>query len=95
MFSDGSNLTSAKLKSLCIYRKLFVRYTKRRTEDLSVNTHVITLTGTDSGGNTDSDNITIYINSVAELILVPGTSGYLMGWAGIRPDEEPVHRAEI
>jgi formylglycine-generating enzyme required for sulfatase activity len=65
------------------------------SDSLSANTHVITLTGTDSEGNTDSDNITIYINSVAELISVPGTSGYLMGWAGIRPDEVPVHTVSL
>lgn len=62
------------------------------SDALSVNTHVITFTGTDSDGNTDSDNITIYVTY--DLIAVSATSGYPMGWGNFSPDG-PVHTVSL
>ena len=65
-------------------------------DDLSTNTHVITLTGTDGVGKTDSKSITISINEGAGLISVPATAGYPMGWDGyISGHEEPVHTVAL
>ena len=65
-------------------------------DDLSVNTHVITLTGSDGDGNTDSESITISIREGAELISVPATAGYPMGWDEyISGHEEPVHTVAL
>ena len=69
-------------------------------DDLSVNTHVITLTGTDSEGNIDADTITIYVTSGSgssynELISVPAGS-YLMGWDEIiAGHEDPAHTVSL
>ncbi|MBN1165031.1 MAG: formylglycine-generating enzyme family protein [Candidatus Krumholzibacteriota bacterium] len=63
--------------------------------DLTINTHVIALTAKDKYGNTDSDTITIYIDSGRELVTVPATSGYPMGWEGIESREEPVHTVSL
>jgi formylglycine-generating enzyme required for sulfatase activity len=69
-------------------------------DDLSVNTHVITLTGTDSDGNADSDNITIHVTSGSgpgeyDLLRVPVGIGYSMGWEGIAANEAPVHTVSL
>jgi len=65
-------------------------------DDLSVNTHHITLSGTDSDGRTGSETITITVNrDFDRLITVPGTSGYLMGWGGISDAEVPQHSVAL
>ena len=67
--------------------------TSFKSSDLSVNAHIITLKGTDSYGNSDTDNITVLI--ISDLITVPATYGYSMGWGGINTDEEPVHTVSL
>ena len=57
---------------------------------LSINDHIITLTVTDSNSNTDTDNITIHVTD--NLITVPATSGYYMGYLGIA---FPVHEVSL
>lgn len=69
-------------------------------DNLSVNTHVITLTGIDGDGYSDSDNITIHVISGSgpdeyDLCPVPATIGYSMGWDGIQANETPVHTVAL
>ena len=57
---------------------------------LSVNTHVITLTGTDSDGRIDSESITIEINQLPGFVLIPAdtfTMGSPAGESGRETDE--------
>ena len=68
--------------------------------NLSVNTHVITLTGTDGDGYSDSEHITIHVISGSgpdeyDLWPVPATIGYPMGWDGIVANEAPVHTVSL
>ncbi|MCD6378951.1 SUMF1/EgtB/PvdO family nonheme iron enzyme, partial [bacterium] len=62
-------------------------------DNLSVGTHVITLNGTDGYGNSDTDDIIIHVTS--NLITVPATDGYPMGWIGLESDEEPIHTVSL
>ena len=65
-------------------------------DDLSVNHHIITLTGTDSEGRTGSESIDLIVTrNYEQLITVPATDGYPMGWGGISDDEIPVHTVSL
>ena len=61
---------------------------------LSVNTHVITLTATDSEGHTGSASITINVKPTDVLVSVPSVAAFPMGWDdndGYVDHEEPIH----
>ncbi|MFO7914529.1 MAG: SUMF1/EgtB/PvdO family nonheme iron enzyme [Candidatus Krumholzibacteriales bacterium] len=65
-------------------------------DDLSINHHIITLTGTDSEGKTGSESVDITITrDYYRLITVSATAGYQMGWGGISDDEIPVHTVSL
>jgi len=64
-------------------------------DDLSVNTHVITLTATDSEGNDASTGVTISITLGEEMVSVPATAGFPMGSDSMTSHEEPVHAVSI
>lgn len=66
-------------------------------DDLSVNTHVITLTAKDSDDNTATDIITIYVESGPGpapfgMIAIPATAGFDMGYTGMAT---PIHSVSL
>ncbi len=68
------------------------------TYGLSVNTHVITLTATDSEGYTGSASITIDVEPTDVLVSVPSVAAFPMGWDdndGNVDHEEPVHTVSL
>jgi len=66
---------------------------------LSINEHRITLTFNDSDGKIAIEQITVYVIAGPigdyDLIVVPATPGYPMGWEGINQREEPVHTVSL
>jgi len=63
---------------------------------LSINSHIITLKATDSNGIADSARINIKIIAGPDpyeynMVTVPATSGYPMGWEGVEENEQPIH----
>lgn len=66
------------------------------TYELSVNTHVITLTATDSENHTGSESITVTVEATDGLVPVPATAGFPMGWnEHITGHEEPEHSVSL
>ncbi|MBD3180513.1 MAG: SUMF1/EgtB/PvdO family nonheme iron enzyme [Candidatus Latescibacteria bacterium] len=63
-----------------------------RTNQLSGQIHLVTLTGTDSDGNSTTDSITVYITH--SMVSVPAVTSFPMG-GGLESDELPVHQVNL